>query len=90
MENSIEVPYKPQNRISYDSVTHSCEYIQRKLLFQKTHMSQCSLTAALYTIVIASHVYSFDSRVGKEDAGYIQNRILLNYKSHEIMSFEAT
>ena len=53
-------------------------------------MSQCSLTAALYTIVIASHVYSFDSRVGKEDGGYIQNRILLNYKSHEIMSFEAT
>ena len=89
MENSIEVPYKPQNGISHDPVTPLLGIHPEKTLISKDSYVPV-FTAALFTVTIASHVYSFDRRVGKEDALCIQNGILLNYKRNEIMSFEAT
>ena len=89
MENSIEVPYKPQNGISHDPVTPLLGIHPEKTLISKGSYVPV-FTAALYTVTIASHVYSFDRQVGKEDALCIQNGILLSYKSNEIMSFEAT
>ena len=71
MENSMELPYKPKNRISYDPVNPLLGTHPEKTLPPKDPCVPVC-TAASYTVTIVSHVYAFDRRVGEEDAVYIQ------------------
>ena len=91
MENTVEVPQKPKNRITIWSINRTPGHISGQKFNSKRYTHSCVQNSTIHNSQdMEKTLMSMDWWMDKEDVVHIYSGILLSHKKNEIMPFAVT